>query len=74
MLLDALKSREILSDDDERAFLFAARTNAEASQAVFDQMRELYLRIAQQAGIEVQELSHLLRGIGPISPGPSDAS
>jgi hypothetical protein len=50
---EALKSREVVTLDDQKAFYFSATDdNRQIAQAVL-QARSDYLKIAKQAGVEV---------------------
>jgi hypothetical protein len=52
ILLDMLKSRGIVTADDEKAFSFSQIVNAPSNAALFDEAKETYLRIAHS--LEVQ--------------------
>ncbi len=52
ILLDMLKSRDILTDDDEEAFSSAQLQNVGSNAAVFDEAKAAYLVMAQSLGIQ----------------------
>jgi hypothetical protein len=52
LLIDVLKSREILSPGDLQAFESALRQDAASIDAVLRELRELYLNQARQLGVE----------------------
>jgi hypothetical protein len=52
ILLDMLKSRNILSADDEQAFSFSQTVNAPSNAALFDEVKTNYLALAKSAGIQ----------------------
>lgn len=58
ILLDMLKSRSVLTADDEQAFSFSQTVNASSNAALFDEVKENYLKIAHSLGIQT-DLEHL---------------
>lgn len=51
ILLNMLKSRGVLTDDDEAAFASAQMQNYESNAAIFDGAKAAYLAIARGAGV-----------------------
>ncbi len=51
ILLDMLKSRGILTADDEQAFSFSQTANAPSNAALYDEAKGNYLAIAQSLEI-----------------------
>lgn len=51
LLADVLKSREIMSDEDWKAFEFAASVDDLSNSALFDLMKAKYIELASQLGI-----------------------
>jgi hypothetical protein len=52
LLLDILKSRGVLSEEDARVFEFAANVDTVSNVALFEQAKAKYLELAQGLGIE----------------------
>lgn len=52
LLLDILKSRQILSADDARAFEFSANVDAASNLALFEQAKARYVQLAKGLGID----------------------
>jgi len=52
VMLDILKSRGLLTDDDARAFEFSANVDAASISALFEQSKAKYLALARGLGIE----------------------
>jgi hypothetical protein len=50
-LLNMLRSRGVLTPDDEAAFASAQMQDAGSNAAIFDQTKDAYLRIAASLGI-----------------------
>jgi hypothetical protein len=51
-LLDALKSRGILTDDDEQAFLAVLNMDSELNAALYEEARQAYVAMAEPLGIQ----------------------
>lgn len=58
VLLDMLKSRGLLTGDDEQAFQFALMHNAPANAALFDDTKAKYLKLAKSLDLQTG-LEHL---------------
>jgi hypothetical protein len=52
ILLDMLKSRGVLTDDDEQAFSSAQTQNAPSNAAIFEEAKSLYLMLADSLELE----------------------
>ena len=52
VLLNILRSREVLNADDEKAFGSAQQQDAGSNAALFDEAMTDYLRIAHSLGLE----------------------
>jgi hypothetical protein len=52
VILDLLRSREIVSDDDLAAFDFAVRQDAASNLVLLRQVKVVYLRVAEEAGVD----------------------
>lgn len=65
ILLDMLRSRGVLTDDDEKAFAAAQMQNAGSNAAIFAEMKANYLKIARAAGVET--------GLEQLPDPPEDA-
>jgi hypothetical protein len=52
ILLDILKSRGVLTADDEQAFAYAQTANAPSNAAVFDEAKHFYLTLAHALAVE----------------------
>ena len=52
ILLDMLRSRGVLTADDEQAFAYAQTANAPSNAAVFDEAKRFYLTVAHSLEIE----------------------
>jgi hypothetical protein len=52
LILDVLRSREIVSGDDLKAFDFAVRQDAESKLSLLRQVKEVYLAAAAEVGLE----------------------
>lgn len=64
ILLDILKSREILTGDDARAFEFSQTANVASNVALFRQSKAAYLQLAKSLGIET--------GLENLEPPPQE--
>ena len=53
MLVDVLKSRGIVSEDDLPAYAFSVGADANAMQTLFDDMTSLYVQVAAKMGIQL---------------------
>jgi hypothetical protein len=62
ILADILKSREIMTHEDWRAFEFAASADARANASLFELMKGQYIAMAKELGIQTG-----LEHIPPIS-------
>lgn len=51
-LLNMLRSRGVLTADDERAFQSAQMQDVASTAAVFDEAKEVYLKLARPLGIQ----------------------
>ena len=52
ILLDALKSRGVLTGDDPQAFEFSQMQDVLSNAALFDEAKEKYLILARSLGIQ----------------------
>jgi hypothetical protein len=52
MIIEVLKSRELVSADDLRAFEFRVNADAPANAELFEEMTKLYVRVATALGVE----------------------
>jgi hypothetical protein len=52
ILLDMLKSRGVLTEDDEKAFASAQAQNVGSNAAIFDEAKSLYMTLADSLGLE----------------------
>jgi hypothetical protein len=52
ILLDMLKSRGVLTADDEAAFAFAQIQNEGSNAAIFDEAKDAYLTMAHAVEVE----------------------
>lgn len=52
MLLNMLRSRGVLTDDDEKAFASAQTQDVGSNAALFDEAKEAYLKIAHSLDME----------------------
>jgi len=52
VILDVLKSRGLLTDDDLQAFAFAGHADLESNAALAQDAMKEYLRFAKRLGIE----------------------
>jgi hypothetical protein len=52
VLLNILRSREVITGDDEAAFASALTQDADLNGALFDEAREAYLLLADSLGIQ----------------------
>ncbi len=52
ILLDMLKSRGVLSADDEQAFSFSQTHNTPSNAALFAEAKENYVELANSLGIQ----------------------
>jgi hypothetical protein len=52
LILDVLRSREIVSSDDLKAFDFAVRQDADAKLVLLRQVKEVYLSVAAEVGVD----------------------
>jgi hypothetical protein len=52
ILLDILKSRSVLTADDEAAFAFAQTQNVGSNAAIFDEAKGSYLTMAHAVGVK----------------------
>jgi hypothetical protein len=51
VILDLLRSREIVADDDVAAFEFAVRQDAASNPVLLRQVKEVYLTVASELGV-----------------------
>jgi hypothetical protein len=52
ILLDILRSRDIITADDEKAFSSAFLQDADLNSSLLEGTRDMYLKIAQGAGVD----------------------
>ena len=52
VLIDGLKSRGIWVGDDPQAFQFSQMQDVESNAALFDEVKENYLKLAEELGIQ----------------------
>ena len=52
ILLDMLRSRDVITADDEKAFEFSQMHNVGSNSALFHEVKDNYLKLAKEMGIQ----------------------
>ena len=56
LLINILKSREIIEEDDLSAFEFAARADIDANGALAQEVATLWANLCQKSGVPIPEI------------------